>query len=186
LLFALAREYLSPQQWQLNEALDVFIHDYTVYWQTQQALQQMSRRFVELDVTQREGIAKLEMLLPTLIKDIPTSSGNKLLSHADQSIQSSWASVPDIQVPAQSSLHSDGLTQNDETFAPLHFTCFGRFEVRRRNQPVVLCANHNGQTILRYLVAQPDHYATMDVLMTELWPDDEQEVAHHKLQVAAS
>jgi DNA-binding SARP family transcriptional activator len=40
--------------------------------------------------------------------------------------------------------------------------------------------------MLRYLVVQPNHSATMDALMEAFWPDDEPDIAHHKLQVAAS
>jgi DNA-binding SARP family transcriptional activator len=47
-------------------------------------------------------------------------------------------------------------------------------------------SNRNGQAIFRYLVTQPEHRATIDILMTLLWPEDEPAVAHHKLQVAVS
>lgn len=53
-------------------------------------------------------------------------------------------------------------------------------------RPVALCSNRNGQAILRYLVAQPGHSATVDTLMAMLWPEDEQEVAQSKLHIAIS
>jgi DNA-binding SARP family transcriptional activator len=73
-----------------------------------------------------------------------------------------------------------------EALPALYFICFGRFEVKRLGQSLSLCSNRNGQAILRYLVAQSGHRVTIDTLMALLWPDDEPEVAHHKLQVAIS
>jgi DNA-binding SARP family transcriptional activator len=81
---------------------------------------------------------------------------------------------------------SSALAGNGDSLPALYFTCFGRFEVRRLGQPVSLCSNRNGQAILRYLLAQVGHRANMDTLMGVLWPEDEPEVAHHKLQVALS
>jgi DNA-binding SARP family transcriptional activator/transposase len=83
----------------------------------------------------------------------------------------------------QALIHLDG---DSKTLPELYIVCFGRFEVKRLGQPVVLCSNRNGQAILRYLVARTDQQATMDTLMTILWPENEPEVAHHKLQVAVS
>ena len=95
------------------------------------------------------------------------------------------------QAPQDSILHqslvpSRSASHTFNTLPGLYVTCFGRFEVYRDSQRVELCANRNGQTILRYLVAQPDHCATADRLMGILWPEDEQEVARHKVHVAIS
>ncbi len=68
----------------------------------------------------------------------------------------------------------------------LAVTCFGRFSIRHNGQALTLCSNRSGQTILRYLAVQPEHRASADTLMEILWPDDEPEVARHKLQVAVS
>ena len=71
----------------------------------------------------------------------------------------------------------------------LYATCFGRFEVRRSDpssQPINLCHNLKGQAILRYLIAQPKHRETADMLMTVLWPEDAPEAALHKLRIAVS
>ncbi|MBV9328161.1 MAG: hypothetical protein JO352_30975 [Chloroflexi bacterium] len=69
---------------------------------------------------------------------------------------------------------------------PLRIGCFGRFQVHKSNQLVAPCQNRNGQTILRYLAAQPRHREHGDVLMDVLWPDDPPEVARHKLHCAIS
>jgi DNA-binding SARP family transcriptional activator len=65
-------------------------------------------------------------------------------------------------------------------------TCLRPFAVEIGNKPVVLCSNRNGQAILRYLVAQPNHSATTDTLMDILWPEDEADVSSRKLQVTMS
>jgi two-component SAPR family response regulator len=68
----------------------------------------------------------------------------------------------------------------------LFITCFGRFEIRQFGQVVALCHNRSGQTILRYLVAQPGYCASVDSLMDALWPEDSPQVARRKLQIAVS
>ena len=73
-----------------------------------------------------------------------------------------------------------------EGLPPIRITCFGGFEVRREGGPVRLCANRNGQAVLRYLAVQPQHRATVDALMELLWPDDPPRVARHKLHCAFS
>lgn len=164
ILFALAREQLTPDQVQLAAVLDTFIQDCGKYWQAQQALHQASKHFAEADEEQQAQITALEKLLPTLMKE--------------------KGEAPFVDSRLQQALtHLDG---DSKTLPGLYITCFGRFEVKRSGQPVVLCTNRNGQAILRYLVARTDHRATVDVLMAAIWPEDEPEVAHHKLQVAVS
>src|SRR5262249_42003781 len=86
----------------------------------------------------------------------------------------------------QSSPVAHPFSKDGDTLPALDVTCFGRFEIRRLNRPVPLCANRCGQKILRYLVVQPERRATVDVLMALLWPDDEPEVARPKLHSAIS
>src|SRR6266516_603385 len=154
--FALARERLSLNMVNLIAVLDAFSHDYVSYWQAQQALQHASERLVEAHTKQQAHATSLEKLLPELLRDTDSNLSAK--------VQKTEGNI----LPA------------------LHFTCFGRFEVKRSGQTVSLCSNRNGQAILRYMVAQSSHRATMDTLMALLWPEDEPEVAHHKLQVAIS
>lgn len=68
----------------------------------------------------------------------------------------------------------------------MYYVCFGRFEVSRNGQPILLCPNRKGQALLRYLVAHTEHRASIDVLMTVLWAEDAIETVRHKLQVAIS
>ncbi|GER84104.1 hypothetical protein KTAU_27410 [Thermogemmatispora aurantia] len=75
------------------------------------------------------------------------------------------------------------------TLPPLYITCFGRLTVRRLHAqgPLIqLCRNSKGQAILRYLLAQPQQQASIDMLMADLWPDEERETSRHKLQIAVS
>ena len=190
--FALAREGLSPNQVHLAAVLDTFAQGHLSYWQAQQALHQASKCFVEADAKQQAGMAALEKLLPALMEDTHgTGNIQDTLQTAVQPLKKS----PDHQ-PARSPASAfdetkndqslSALAENSEALPSLYFTCFGRFEVSRSGQPVSLCSNRNGQAILRYLLAQVGQRASMDTLMGVLWPEDEPEVAHHKLQVAIS
>jgi DNA-binding SARP family transcriptional activator len=69
---------------------------------------------------------------------------------------------------------------------PIVIATFGRFEVRRDDVAVRLCASRSGQTILRYLATHPQRRETMDALMDLLWPGDPPKVARHKLHIAFS
>jgi DNA-binding SARP family transcriptional activator len=175
---ALVREQLPDEQIALVPLLDAFIEGHTTHWQVQHTLHEASRRFAEEDAAQRTRLTDIETLLPTLKYELQASPPASPAASTSRQTSSHCISSP-------SSL-SQQLSTEEGTLPALSFTCFGRFEVRRLEQRVTLCSNRNGQTILRYLVAQPDRSATMDVLMAALWPDDELEVAHHKLQVAVS
>ncbi len=192
ILLALARERLTPDQVQLAAVLDTLMQDCEKYWQAQQALHQASKRFAEIDAEQHAQIAILEKHLPTLMQDRDTDSALHAIpqplknSNRLQAVQSSLSLVKTVYPQGA---HEQTVAQVDEAsdaLPALYITCFCRFEVRRLGQPIVLCSNRNGQAILRYLVAQPEHRATMDVLMAAMWPEDEPGVAHHKLQVAVS
>lgn len=192
ILFAQARQQLMPDQVQLAALLATLMQDCEKYWQAQQALNQASKRFAEINAELQAQIAILEKVIPTFMQErdtdctlhaIPRSLNN---SNHHQMMQASLSSVETVYpqgTPQQTVASRD---ESSDALPALSITCFCRFEVRRLGQPVVLCSNRNGQAVLRYLVAQPEHRATMDILMTLLWPEDEPAVAHHKLQVATS
>ena len=192
IFFAQAREQLIPDQMQLAALLAALMQDCEKYWQAQQALNQASKRFAEIDAELEAQIAIIEKVFPTLLQDrdtdntlhaIPRSLKNSNDHQMGQSPLSSVEKVYPKGTPQQTVAYID---ESRDTLPALYITCFCRFKVRRLDQPIVLCSNRNGQAILRYLVAQPEHHATMDILMTLLWPEDEPAVAHHKLQVAVS
>ncbi len=191
-LIAQARERLTADQMQLAAMLDTFMQDCEKYWQAQQALYQASKRFAEVDAEQRAQIGIFEKLLPNLMRDRDTDSTLHAIprslknSNYHQMVQSSLSSVETVYSQGAHQQTIALVDENRDALPALYITCFCRFEVRRLGQPIVLCSNRNGQAILRYLVAQPEHRATMDILMTVLWPEDEPAVAHHKLQVAVS
>jgi DNA-binding SARP family transcriptional activator len=83
-----------------------------------------------------------------------------------------------LQAP-QTKLHS-------ATLPELSITCFGHFEIKRSEQPIVLCPNRNAQAILRYLVAQTGYRAPAEKLTAVTWPEDEPGVAQNKLHIAIS
>src|SRR5439155_1348962 len=119
------------------------------------------------------------------------ASGNRLLHvlrPSSEDLNSNPLSTPLLQRTSEDNKGNHSLPpsplEKDTTLPALYITCFGRFEVKRLGGPVVLCSNRNGQTILRYLVAQSEHCATSDTLMTLLWPEDEPEVAQPRLHTA--
>ena len=199
--FALVREQLSPNLMHLATVLDACIQDYVDYRQAQQALRQASEHLVGVHTKQQARVITLEKLLITLMKAIPENKSavpqptkssvdpqfsptSKPSSFIEEEAQFSMSSVVNLRPgkPLERVQHAE----EGDALPALYFTCFGRFEVRRLGQPVSLCSNRNGQAILRYMVAQSNHRVTMDTLMALLWPEDEPEVAHHKLQVAIS
>lgn len=179
----LLREQLSPDQSSLISTLDTFMQCYDNYWQAQQGLQQASKRFVEADRAQQAQTDALEKLLPVLKEDkcifVPEfadqvqkpglhSSPSQNILHSPPSPSSQVALIDKHELPA------------------LSITCFGHFTVKQLHRAITLCTNRSGQTIMRYLMAQPDHSATIDKLIHALWPGDEMDIALHKLRIAAS
>lgn len=194
--FALAREQLSPSIMHFTVELDALIRDYVGYYQAQQALQQAGESLVKAYTKQQAHTTSLENLLSEVLEN----TENKLSAIAQTSAENRHASlsVPedsrsDLPAPifreiAAPSNHINGTQREEESviLPALYFTCFGHFEVKRSGQTISLCSNRNGQAILRYMVAQSKRRVTKDTLMILLWPEDEPEVASHKLQVAIS
>jgi DNA-binding SARP family transcriptional activator len=162
---AALRRKVERAEPQLLAALDAFIESRRHYHAAELALQAASRRFARAELDQRERLAELEQLLT----DTPG------VGTAQQSLYVVPAPRDTVAPPPE----TPGLPS-------LQITCFGRFEVRRGGRRIELCQNRNGQTILRYLAAQPRHRESADVLMEVLWPEDPPDVARHKLHVASS
>ena len=200
--FALARERLAPDQAHLAAVLDAFIQSHKTYSQAQEELLQASRHFARADAEQQAQLAALENLLPILLEETNKASpnvdrrehnarGNRLLhvlrsSSADLNSNQLPMQLPQRTAEGNGSHQSLPASSSEESSSlpTLYITCFGHFEVQRLGSPVVHCSNRHGQTILRYLVAQSEHCATSDTLMTLLWPEDEPEVAQPRLHTA--
>jgi DNA-binding SARP family transcriptional activator len=189
--FAIGRERLTPNQMHIAPALDILIQDYVRYWQAQQAFHSASKRFIEAQAKQQVQVTALEKLLTPLMEDTDSA-----LATTAQPLKNSKDTPPladIVRVVSPTLLHpldareqDPELSEDSNALPALYFTCFGHFEVKQLGQPISLCSIRNGQAILRYMVAQSNHRVTMDTLMALLWPEDEPEVAHHKLQVAIS
>jgi DNA-binding SARP family transcriptional activator len=187
--FTLAREKLDGERLSLADLLDSFAQGYIAYWNAQQELIEASKRFVQADAEQQSRIASLETLLPILLKE--SHSPQTKQPAIQQTAGKDQTPVP-FPVPAVTSedsqhpLSISARVEENEALPALYITCFGGFAVKRAALSVLLCSNRNGQTILRYLITKQGHRASVDALMATLWPEDEPEVAHHKLQVAVS
>ncbi len=200
--FALARGKLSPDQEQLAAVLDAFIWSHKTYSRAQEELLQASKHFARADAEQQVQLAALENLLSILPGEMnkvshsvdglqQNAKGNRLLHVLRSSSEDFNGHQLSMQSPQRTAENNKGNQslppshpEESTTLPALYITCFGRFEVKRLGTSVVLCSNRHGQTILRYLVAQSEHYATSDTLMTFLWPEDELEIAQPRLHTA--
>ena len=194
-IWAIAREELPPEKMHLAAMIDAFLESYAHYREAEEALHQAGRYFVEAENKQQKLLLAVEkLLIDSKEESISASTQFYTSAQASNDFQGS-RTLHSIQ-PLVADLNGDQSTQPsglssgdcDEqgTLPALNITCFGRFEVRRLGEPVILCQNRNGQAILRYLVAQPGYRASIDALMGTLWPDDEPDVARHKVQIAVS
>lgn len=187
--FALAREKLDDKLVPLTGLLDSLAQGHVAYWKAQQDLLEASKRFVQVDTEQQARIASLETILPTVMKESLTPQTKLPVMEQpagkDQMPLSFAAPFEAPRDPQPYPPISAGVEEN-EALPALYITCFGGFAVKRAGLPVLLCSNRNGQTILRYLLTQQGYRASVDALMATLWPEDDSEVAHHKLQVAVS
>lgn len=141
------------------------------YRQALEALLETSRQFAAVTVERAAYTADLESLTSVL-------AGRLQETVSTVEPYATTPAVADARESTPLASHAD--------LPPLSITCFGRFTVRRLGNTVDLCSSRNGQAILRYLVAQPRHQATMDVLVETFWLDDAPDVARHKLHCAFS
>jgi len=195
--FALAREQLSADQMQTAEMLDAFLQSHSNYWQAQQSLHEASKWFAEVDIEQQTRIQAIEKLLLDLSEETDQAMQSHLKPNPPQlsKNQLQQPRVPlrllssdqkDSKFAATGPTTSENLSKAGDILPDLYITCFGRFEVRRFDQPIVLCHSRCGQVVLRYLIAQEEYCASIDKLMDIMWPQDTPEKARHKLQVAVS
>lgn len=170
--FARARDQIPSTHPHVITALDAFVQSHARYWQAEQALHEASLRFSSASLEQQSRLEDLHRLVTAIQDDLEhartTPTGG---SHTPVNPEHDWDAAA---------------TPENLGLPPLSITCFGGFEVQRAGQPVPLCQNRNGQTILRYLVAQPRHRESMDALVEALWPGDDPDVTRHKLHVAIS
>lgn len=166
---------LSAREAPLVEALDALQESTSGFLQAQQRLYESSRSFAEAERKWQERIETLgELLRAHHTSSRAPSPAEKGLSHQARRQSSALRLVE--MAPAH-------------VFPSLYINCFGRFIVRSFHAggpEVPLCRNSRGQAILRYLLVQPEHYATLDMLMAALWPEEDAQAARHKLQVAVS
>src|SRR6266704_1662404 len=187
--FALARERLSPDQVHFATALDAFIESHARYLQAQQSLHTASKRFAEAETEQQTQLVALEKVLLAITKEMDRAPQSHVKAqptkYPEEHQLPQLPQLPSIDSDCEKpSLPPHTFPADCDILPALHFTCFGRFEVRRLGLPIPLCSSRRGQSILRYLVAQTGHHATMDVLIALLWPEDESIVAQSKMHSA--
>src|SRR5579872_4190333 len=187
------REYLQSERKEVAPLIDAIVEGYAEYVQAQEKLLAASRYFARIDSEQQTRLVPLEgfLLQQGGLDNTGKSTASRHETHLSPihdppARQQGMQEIVQLEAyRAVNSSLSQHSTQNDG-LPPLHFTCFGRFQVVRGSEPLTLCQNRAGQAILRYLVVQKNHRAISDALMETFWPDDEPEVARRKLQVGVS
>lgn len=163
----------------LQETTDSFLH-------AQQRLHESSRHFAAVEREWQTQIETLDRLLRaghTASRSVPSTE--HLYTHQILRMPSASRATPLADI----STSQPGEAADARLPPPLYILCFGRFTVKRAHPggpELELCRNSRGQTILRYLLAQPERQATLDMLMADLWPEEDALSARHKLQVAIS
>ena len=173
----------------LVDLLDSLTQGHIAYWKAQQELLEASKRFVQVEEEQRSRIASLETLLPGVLKEAYAPQTRPSVQDQTTRKDQTPVSITAHGLQSEDAQHYPPVAvkyEANEALPALYITCFGGFDVKRFGLSVALCSNRNGQTILRYLITQQGYRTSVDTLMATLWPEDEAEVAHHKLQVAVS
>lgn len=173
-LFTLARTHCETTNFALIDLLNAFLTSLERSWQAQQALHEASKRFVEAEAEQELRLQALQHMLQSL------------LNKPEGSQQAEAVPVTVQEGPLEASSPVVAGSRADKQELALTITCFGCFTVKRGQHLVNLGTNRNGQIILRYLVTQPEYSASKDVLMGLIWPDQPEEIARRRLQVAIS
>jgi len=179
-LLTQAHLQLAAGKLQVVALLEAVINACVRYDQAQQALHNASRDYTRAELERETQLRNLADALAAPDRQVVVSSSppvSQLIS-AYQYEQVEY--LPSIADTSAQTSRSQG------DLPALSITCFGEFVVHRNGTALELCRSRNGQTILRYLVAQPGYRATADALMSILWPDEDPEVARRKLQVAVS
>ena len=178
---------LSAREAPLAAALDGLQEASNDFLQAQQRLYESSRRFADAERKWQERIETLNELLRDHHTSARTPGPSEGSSSQQRLRQPSTLRLP-VPLAGASASHLVEMTPAHVP-PPLYINCFGHFVVRRfhaSGPEIPLCRNSRGQAIMRYLLAQPEHYATLDMLMAALWPEEDPQVARHKLQVAIS
>lgn len=197
--FVFARQQLTPDQAHFAVVIDAFLQSQASYWLAQQSLHLANKHVVKADIELGTRLLALEKLFLSLREKTNTAvqvheTAPSGLIEDDQSQQLPLLPPQLIDVDSNRSYNSNGkptplpqsLLKGSDTLAGLNITCFGHFEVKRLDRPIVLCHSRSGQALLRFLVAQAGYRASVDRLMDALWAKDAPEKARRKLQIAVS
>jgi len=158
------RQELLAHHGSVISMLDALVQSYAGYLQTREELLRAGKRFAQADSDRQAQLQAIESLLPTLADNTDNRA----------------------EMPSSSSTPSLLRPEIAPSDTGLYITCFGSFGIWRAGKPVTLCSSRNGQSILRFLVAQPRRSTTVDTLLDLFWPQDEAEVAQRKLHIAMS
>lgn len=168
-----------------NTELHTLIQECARYQLIQKELSETIARSTRLSSVMQEMIDSIISLLRVLLTD-HYSTNHALTKEQAQHIADASAVPALAELMVETTTDSSTATLKEDLPLTFSATCLRPFAVEIGNKPVELCSNQNGQAILRYLVAQPNHSATADTFMDILWPEDEADVSSRKLQVTMS
>jgi DNA-binding SARP family transcriptional activator len=168
-ILKMASEYLTPNLIPFSSLLTTLLQEYTNYSQLQQTLQEVSAQFVEIHAELKASVATFSALRSKLLSEKNSAQGS--LRYFPKLVQQDSKPVA---------------PENNGTNLTFYAACLSPFEIKYHGTALLLCSNRNAQTILRYLITCSDHSATVDTLMTLLWPEDLENVAIRKLNVTIS
>lgn len=168
-----------------NIELYALMQECAQYQLIQKELSEAIAGSTRLYTVMQEKIDSITSLLKALLME--HYGTNHALAEEQVQHTATASAVPALaELLTEKSRASSPATVKEDSPLTFSATCLRPFAVEIGNKPVELCSNRNGQAILRYLIAQPNHSATTDTLTDILWPEDEAEVSLRKLQVAIS
>jgi DNA-binding SARP family transcriptional activator len=168
-ILKMVNEYLTLDLLPFSTLLTTLLQEYTKYSQLQQTLQDVSAQFVEIHAELKASVATFNTL------------SSQFLDEKNMELTPTLYIAEQVDYTSEQASH-----ENKDINLAFHAICLSSFAVKYQGVPLILCPNRNAQTILRYLITRPDHSATVDTLMTLLWPDDIEKVAIRKLNVTIS
>lgn len=173
----------SDQHSDVMCVLQTLQHEYAAYQRNERVLQEAGEHFARVYEQHKERLSHFQTMLRRLSQELNhTPLPN--IPFATELPPRSPQRPPTGPSPFTTS--PDVIDSSGDELPPLYITCFGTFEIWRGNQPIELCPNRNGQSVLRYLLAQDDYTASAEQLLDMMWPDDDPKVARNKLYIAIS
>ncbi len=171
-LLSFVKKNLQSEHEELTDLLDPIIKNYEQYIELQQQFLKMNSHMIEIQNRLQVSIIAVQQLQNYLFKRQPA---------CEESVEQNEVPFVAARAATQESDHDSQIASRN-----WYAICLAPFELYSNKMRLELCANRNGQALLRYLINQNNRSATTDTLMALLWPNDTTDIALNKLYVAVS